>query len=308
MKKIVTSEPKILWKLKCKLGEGTLWVKEHNSIYFVDIKKKKFFSLDIKKNKKKIFSVNKEIGFLAHIKGNVFVLGLKGELRIQNINTKKIIKSIFLEKNLKLNRINDGKTDPAGNLWFGTMDNLERNIENGSLYKLDKKLIMTKVDTNYRITNGPAFINQFNFYHTDSSKKIIYKIKINKNNKIISKKVFKKLNPQEGSPDGMTIDINKNLWIAHYHGAQISVLNTKAKLIHSIYLPAKNITNCAFGGQKNDQLFVTTATKGLNKADLQKFKYSGCLFSVKTNTKGILQKKFSYKYEKKRPLLRKNTH
>jgi len=308
MKKIVTSEPKILWKLKCKLGEGTLWVKEHNSIYFVDIKKKKFFSLDIKRNKKKIFSVNKEIGFLAHIKGNVFVLGLKGELRIQNINTKKIIKSIFLEKNLKLNRINDGKTDPAGNLWFGTMDNLERNIENGSLYKLDKKLIMTKVDTNYRITNGPAFINQFNFYHTDSSKKIIYKIKINKNNKIISKKVFKKLNPQEGSPDGMTIDINKNLWIAHYHGAQISVLNTKAKLIHSIYLPAKNITNCAFGGQKNDQLFVTTATKGLNKADLQKFKYSGCLFSVKTNTKGILQKKFSYEYEKKRPLLRKNTH
>ena len=308
MKKIVTSEPKILWKLKCKLGEGTMWVKEHNSIYFVDIKKKKFFSLDIKKNKKKIFSVNKEIGFLAHIKGNVFVLGLKGELRIQNINTKKIIKSIFLEKNLKLNRINDGKTDPAGNLWFGTMDNLERNIENGSLYKLDKKLIMTKVDTNYRITNGPAFINQFNFYHTDSSKKIIYKIKINKNNKIISKKVFKKLNPQEGSPDGMTIDINKNLWIAHYHGARISVLNTKAKLIHSIYLPAKNITNCAFGGQKNDQLFVTTATKGLNKADLQKFKYSGCLFSVKTNTKGILQKKFSYEYEKKRPLLRKNTH
>ena len=308
MKKIVTSEPKILWKLKCKLGEGTLWVKEHNSIYFVDIKKKKFFSLDIKKNKKKIFSVNKEIGFLAHIKGNVFVLGLKGELRIQNINTKKIIKSIFLEKNLKLNRINDGKTDPAGNLWFGTMDNLERNIENGSLYKLDKKLIMTKVDTNYRITNGPAFINQFNFYHTDSSKKIIYKIKINKNNKIISKKVFKKLNPQEGSPDGMTIDINKNLWIAHYHGARISVLNTKAKLIHSIYLPAKNITNCAFGGQKNDQLFVTTATKGLNKSDLQKFKYSGCLFSVKTNTKGILQKKFSYEYKKKRPLLRKNTH
>ena len=222
-------------------------------------------------------------------------MGLQGELRIQNINTKKIIKSIFIEKNLKLNRINDGKTDPAGNLWFGTMDNLERNIENGSLYKLDKKLILTKVDTNYRITNGPAFINQFNFYHTDSSKKIIYKIKINKNNKIISKKVFKKLNPQEGSPDGMTLDINKNLWIAHYHGARISVLNTKAKLIHSIYLPAKNITNCAFGGQKNDQLFVTTATKGLNKADLQKFKYSGCLFSVKTNTKGILQKKFSYR-------------
>ncbi len=88
MKKIVTSNPKILWRLKCKLGEGTLWVKEHNSIYFVDIKKKKFFSLNIKKIKKNI-SVNKEIGFLAHVKGHVFVLGLQDELRIQNIKTKK---------------------------------------------------------------------------------------------------------------------------------------------------------------------------------------------------------------------------
>ena len=135
MNKIKTTEPKVLWKLRCKLGEGTLWVKEHNSIYFVDIKKKKFFSLNIKNKQKKIYKVNKEIGFLAHIERDVFILGLQGELRIQNIKTKKIIKKIPIEKNIKLNRINDGKTDPNGNLWFGTMDNLERNIEKGSLYK-----------------------------------------------------------------------------------------------------------------------------------------------------------------------------
>jgi len=303
MNKIVTSEPKILWKLKCKLGEGTLWVKEHNSIYFVDIKKKKFFSLDIKKNKKKIFSVNKEIGFLAHIKGHVFVLGLQGELRIQNIKTKKVIKSIFIEKNLKLNRINDGKTDTVGNLWFGTMDNLERKIEKGSLYKLDKNLLLTKVDKNYRITNGPAFIDQFNFYHTDSSKKIIYKIKINKKNKIISKKIFKKFSKKDGSPDGMTLDKNKNLWVAHFHGACISVFNNKAKLIHRINFPAKNITNCTFGGKKTNELFVSTATKGMTRTDLQNFRYSGLFFSVKTNAKGILQKKFIISNEKKRSLL-----
>ena len=303
MNKIVTSKPKILWKLKCKLGEGTLWVKEHNSIYFVDIKKKKFFSLDIKKNKKKIFSVNKEIGFLAHIKGYIFVLGLQGELRIQNIKTKQVIKSIFIEKNLKLNRINDGKTDTVGNLWFGTMDNLERKIEKGSLYKLDKNLLLTKVDKNYRITNGPAFIDQFNFYHTDSSKKIIYKIKINKKNKIISKKIFKKFSKKDGSPDGMTLDKNKNLWVAHFHGACISVFNNKAKLIHRINFPAKNITNCAFGGKKTNELFVSTATKGMSRTDFRNFKYSGLFFNVKTNAKGILQKKFIISNEKKRSLL-----
>ena len=303
MNKIKTTEPKVIWKLKCTLGEGTLWVKEHNSIYFVDIKKKCFFSLNIKNNKKKKYKVNKEIGFLAHIKNNIFILGLQGELRIQDIKTKKVIKSILIEQDIKLNRINDGKTDPKGNLWFGTMDNLERKIEKGSLYKLDKDLNLIKVDKNYRITNGPAFIDEYNFYHTDSSKKSIYKIKINKMNKIVSKKIFKKFSSKDGSPDGMTLDKNKNLWVAHFHGACISVFNKNAKLIHRVNLPAKNITNCAFGGKNNKEIFITSATKGMNRADLQKFKYSGSLFSVKSNINGMLQKKFTLKYAKKRSLL-----
>ena len=303
MNRVQTTEPKILWKLRCKLGEGTLWVKEHNSIYFVDIKKKSFFSLNTKNNKKKKYRVNKEIGFLAHIKGDIFILGLQGELRIQNIKTKKIIKSILIEEDIKLNRVNDGKTDPKGNLWFGTMDNLERKIEKGSLYKLDKNLLLTRVDRNYRITNGPAFIDELNFYHTDSSKKIIYKIRINKKNKIINKKIFKKFSSKEGSPDGMTLDKNKNLWVAHFHGACVSVFNNRAKLIHRIQLPAKNITNCTFGGQKNNELFITSATKGMSNTDLQKYIYSGFLFSVKTNMRGKLQKKFILSNEKKRSLL-----
>ena len=188
------------------------------------------------------------------------------------------------------------------------MDNLERKIETGSLYKLDKNFILTKVDKKYRITNWPAFIDKLNFYHTDSSKKKIYKIKINKKNKIIKKKLFKKFTSKEGSPDGMTLDKDKNLWVAHFHGACISVFNKKAELINKIYFPAKNITNCTFGGKNNNELFVTSATKGMSKADIQKFSYSGDLFSVKTNTKGVLQKKFVIKNEKKRSLLWKNTY
>jgi len=303
MNKIKTLEPKVLWKLKCKLGEGTLWVKEHKSIYFVDIKKKNIFILNIKNNKKKILKVNKEIGFLAHIKGNIFILGLQGELRIQNLRTKKIIKSIYVEPEIKLNRTNDGKTDPAGNLWFGTMDNLERKIEKGSLYKLDKNLLLSKIDKKYMITNGPAFIDQFNFYHTDSRKKLIYKIKINKNNKILNKKIFKRFSSKEGVPDGMTLDKNKNLWVAHFHGACVSVFNKKGKRIYQISLPAKNITNCTFGGDNNSELFVTSATKSMNKEDMKKYRLSGALFSVKTNMKGFIQKKFILSNAKKRSLL-----
>ena len=133
MYEIKTAEPKVVWKSECILGEGTLWVKEHNSIYFVDIKKKKIHILNIKNKKRKVIKVNKQISFIAHIKKNTFILGLEREIRIVNLKSKKVIKSIFIEEDLANNRINDGKIDPIGRLWFGTMDNPERSIKNGSL-------------------------------------------------------------------------------------------------------------------------------------------------------------------------------
>ena len=292
--KIKTSKPECIWKSNTILGEGTLWVKSHNSIYFVDIKRKKIFILNTKNKKKKILKVNKEIGFLSHIKNNIFILGLKGELRIVNLKTRKIIKSIIVEKNKPLNRLNDGKTDPKGRLWFGSMDNLERKIRTGLLYCLDNNLNLTEVDKNYYITNGPAFINSENFYHTDSRDKKIYKIKINKKLKIIKKKVFIKFKNKEGSPDGMTLDKQNNLWTCHFGGACISIFNKTGKKIHKIDLPAKNITNCTFGGSNNSELFVTSAKKSLSKKDLRQFKLSGSLFRIKTNVKGTIAKRFNY--------------
>tara|TARA_B100002019_G_C21158465_1_gene541988 strand:+ start:114 stop:1001 length:888 start_codon:yes stop_codon:yes gene_type:complete len=295
MKKIITSKPKCIWKTKNILGEGTLWVREHNSIYFVDIKKKQIHVFNIKNNNKKVIKVNKQIGFLAHIKKNIFILGLQGELRIIDLKSKKIIKSIKIEEELPKNRINDGKTDLLGRLWFGTMDDLERPIRSGSLYCLDKDLNLNKVDKDYYITNGPAFLDEYNFYHTDSRKRVIYKLKIDKKYKIKQKRIFVKFKSRDGSPDGMTVDKNNNLWVAHYGAAKISVFNKNGKVKHIVKLPAKNITNCIFGGKNNSEIFVTTARKSMNKSDLQKYIFSGSLFSVKSNMKGLTQKKFIFK-------------
>ena len=282
---IQNSKIKCAWKTKLLLGEGTLWVSKLNSILFVDIKKKKILILNIKTNKKKILKVNKEIGFVAHIKENIFILGLKSEIRIINLKNLKNLYSLKIELDKPNNRINDGKTDPMGRLWFGTMDNLEKE-QSGSLYCLDDSLKLRKVDDKYFITNGPAFLNKNNFYHADSKKKIIYKIKINNKFQIIKKNIFVKFKKNEGSPDGMTTDIKNNLWVCHYRGARISVYNLKGHKIHQIYLPAKNVTNCAFGGIKNDELFISTARRGMSSEELKKYPLSGSLFKTKVNLKG----------------------
>ena len=288
---VKTSKPECIWKTKSILGEGTLWVKKLNSLFFVDIKKNKILILNYKTKKKKTLKLNKEIGFVSQIKKNIFILGLKSELRIVNLKNLKTLYSISVESSKPNNRINDGKTDPIGRLWFGTMDNLEKK-QSGSLYCLDKNLILHKVDDGYFITNGPAFINKNNFYHTDSRKKIIYKIKINNKFKIVKKNVFLKFSKNAASPDGMTTDNKNNLWVCHYNGALISVYDLKGKNVHQIDLPAKNITNCTFGGPLNNELFISTARKGMNKNEIKKYPLSGSLFRVKTNIKGKKLKTF----------------
>ena len=83
------------------------------------------------------------------------------------------------------------------------------------------------------------------------------------------------------------MDIKNNLWVCHYHVGRISVYNIKGHKIHQIYLPAKNVTNCSFGGINNDELFISTARKGMSSKELKKYPLSGSLFRVKTNIKGV---------------------
>jgi len=282
---IKNSKPKCIWKSKLLLGEGTMWVPKLNSIFFVDIKKKKILILNTNTNKKKILKVNKEIGFISHVKKNIFILGLKSELRIINLRNIKTLFSIRIDTNKPNNRINDGKTDPAGRLWFGTMDNLEKKCS-GSLYCLDKNLKLHKVDDKYFIINGPAFLSKNNFYLADSRKRVIYKIKINNKFKIVKKNIFLKFNRTDGSPDGMTTDIKNNLWVCYYHGANISVYDLKGDKIHKIDFPAKNITNCTFGGVNNNELYISTARKGMKVKEIKKYPLSGSLFKVEINLKG----------------------
>ena len=69
--------------------------------------------------------------------------------------------------------------------------------------------------------------------------------------------------------------------------------NIRGKKIHKVNLPAKNITNCTFGGPKNNELYATSALKDLKRSDLKKYNLSGSLFNIMTNTKGVISKPFN---------------
>ena len=102
----------------------------------------------------------------------------------------------------------------------------------------------------------------------------------------MKKNVFLKFSKADGFPDGMTTDVKNNLWVCHYAGGCISVYSSRGKKIHKINLPAKNITNCTFGGPKNDELYISTARKDLETRDIKKYPLSGSLFKTRLNIKG----------------------
>jgi sugar lactone lactonase YvrE len=94
-------------------------------------------------------------------------------------------------------------------------------------------------------------------------------------------------------PDGMTIDEEGMLWVAMWGGACVNRYDPlSGSLIGKVKVPALNVTACAFGGADMKQLFITTARKGLNEEQLQKYPLSGSLFYLNTEIKGAQMNKF----------------
>jgi sugar lactone lactonase YvrE len=91
-----------------------------------------------------------------------------------------------------------------------------------------------------------------------------------------------------GTPDGMTIDNEGMLWIAHWGGYGVYRWNPfTGELISKIEVPAPNVTSCRFAGKDLDQLVITTARKNMSESQLSDYPQNGDLFIVKTNSNGV---------------------
>ena len=279
-----------LYEAKNQLGESPVWVDELNTIFWVDILESKICSYQIYEKNFKEFEVPEKIGFIIHIKKFEFIGGLSSGLYYIDL-TNKIFNKIpgANIKNKKL-RINDGKCDALGNLWFGTIDDTKKIKGNLYFYKNNSSIICKS--SNFITPNGPTFSpDNKTIYFTDSCKKEIYSSVLKENN-LKDKKIFMKFPKKFGSPDGMTIDEEGFLWVAFYGDYCVRRISPKGDIVMKIDLPVSNITSCAFGGKNLETLFITSAKKDLKESELFEQKLAGSIFCVNTGYKGIIQKKF----------------
>jgi len=134
------------------------------------------------------------------------------------------------------------------------------------------------------ISNGLAWsLTDRAFYYIDTpTMKVVRYDYDNGTGAIGNKETIINIPREAGFPDGMTIDSEGMLWIAHWGGWQVTRWNPATGLqLTSIKLPVSNVTSCTFGGDTLEDLYITSARKGLNETELRKQPLAGSLFVIK---------------------------
>jgi sugar lactone lactonase YvrE len=277
-----------VWPVGALLGEGPFWSASEQAVWFVDIKGRAIHRYHEPTGRRRSWSAPADPGFVLPAHDGTLVAGLKTGLHRFDPGSGQFTRLYEVEPSASHNRLNDGYVDPDGHLWFGSMDDDEKE-QSGALYQLTRDGPQRR-DADYCITNGPACSpDGRTLYHTDTLKKIIYAFDRTPEGELSNRRVFARVKDGEGYPDGPIADSKGVLWSALYGGWGVNQYAPDGKLLGKLALPCSNVTKQAFGGADLRTLYITTAWKGLSSADRARQPLAGGLFRVRVDTSGLAQ-------------------
>ncbi len=257
-----------------KWGEGPIWWE--NRLYYVDIEGRTLVQLDIEMDEELTIDVGERIGTIVpRESGGFLYAGDSGIIRFDPITKNKWTLADPESDKRETNRFNDGKCDPAGRFWAGTIS-LVKKTGDAALYMLDlDETLHTKID---KVTNSNGICwspDATKLYYIDTPTKQIRAYDYDLDSGDINNATVAVDTMEHGikdSPDGMTIDTDGNLWVAFCHGGCVACFDPSSnKLLNKIDLPCVETTACTFGGPDLDRLFVTTGVhKSIEEPDAGK--------------------------------------
>lgn len=279
--------PTPVWELEAELGEGPVWVERDQALWFVDIKKRQVHRYQPESGSRQSWECPEQVGFIFPAQGGGFVAGLQSGLYRFNESDGTFELIVKVEPELPTNRLNDGVVDPAGRLWFGTMDNGEKT-KTGAFYCFrDGGLTRTAFD-GIAITNGPAVSPDGKLlYFVDTLKGTVQAADISDDGSLSDPRPFVRIDPRVGHPDGPTIDSNGYLWISLYAGWEAQRYTPSGELVERVRFPVANITKIAFGGDGLRTAYATTARQLLNPDEIAKQPLIGALFQFHVDVPGV---------------------
>ena len=283
----MSSEPKSVWNLAAELGEGPVWVERDKALWFVDIKRQNIHRYDPADGSKRSWDAPEQVGFILPAEGGGFLAGLQSGLYGFDQTSGGFDLIAEVEQDKPTNRLNDGVVDPEGRVWFGTMDNGEKD-KSGAFYCFARgRLLRTAID-GIAITNGPAVSPDGRIlYFVDTLKGTIEAADILGDGQLGERRPFARIDPKDGHPDGPTIDGEGCVWISLYAGWEAWRYSPEGELLERVRFPVANITKIAFGGADLRTVYATTARQLLSPDVIAQQPQIGDLFQFRSDVPGV---------------------
>ncbi|HTU65940.1 MAG TPA: SMP-30/gluconolactonase/LRE family protein [Steroidobacteraceae bacterium] len=282
------SEVECVWPVGAVLGEGPVWSAAEQAVWFVDIKAPKIHRFHPASGAQRSWNAPDRIGFLLPTRDGGMIAGLKTGLHRFNPDTGNFTLLHVVEPHAPNNRLNDGFVDSEGFLWFGSMDDTEEE-PSGALYQLGAEGCIRR-DPGYVVSNGPAESpDGRTLYHTDTLAGIIYAFDRARNGQLSNKRVFVRIPPGGGYPDGPIVDAEGCLWTGLFGGWGLKRFSPAGQLLDEIRLPCSAVTKAAFAGDDLRTLYITTAHVALSPAEREQQPLAGGLFRAHIDVPGLPQ-------------------
>jgi sugar lactone lactonase YvrE len=290
MSEFMERNANLLFDTKAILGEGPVWDPKNQAMFWVDIEGYKLHQYLPSKEKTKTWTFGEMIGAAVPMHHGNLLMAMEKGLSSFDLKAERLTKLAVLENSDDRIRFNDGKVGPDGAFWVGTMDK-HCAPQAGNFFRISQDLHTTVQLPNTSISNGMAWSSdKKTFYYIDSTSFKIQAFDFDMENGSISNaKTVVEVPKAYGSPDGMCIDEEDMLWVAHWGGYCVRRWNPlTGKVLAKIDVPAPHVTSCCFGGGDLKTLYITTARSGLSQQQLKDFPLSGGLFTLDLNIKGTL--------------------
>lgn len=276
-----------------ELGECPVWCEITGALYWSDIDGACLHRWRLHDGQRDSWPMPQKLGsFALSDDGRTVLLGLASAIALYDLIERKVVAMRTVETHGPSMRINDGACDVQGRFVFGMFNESEEPI--GPFWRVNRGLSLERLPLPAAaIGNSIAFSPDGSLmYFTDSVIRTIFRVPYAADGTLGAPEVFVKLPEGPGVPDGSAIDADGGLWNAQWGGSCVVRYAPTGQETDRIELSASQVTSVAFGGDQLEQIFITSAAKGLHP-DLRARQRAGGVFAINSGRRGLFARRFA---------------
>lgn len=291
---MTTPSVSIALDARAELGEGPRWHAAERRLYWVDIARCELHRFDPASGQDEVRVFVQPIGCFAFRSAGGLLLAMKDGLAILpewNAAPEPFGEQIFA--NRPDLRFNDGRTDPAGRFWAGSV-NMAKSAQDAALYRIELDSTITEIEGGMTTCNAAAFnADGTSFRHADTPSHALRGYDVNPAFGTLSnRRIIHQFEHGTGRPDGGSFDAEGCYWSALFDGGRVVRLSPDGELLQTVDLPVSRPTMIAFGHDDLRTAYVTTARTGLSAEQLCREPHAGAIFTFRFDVPGLPETPF----------------